>query len=199
MKGDALDRGQPRSLVDILDRAIAVAGDDRVSVGELVDAFGDASFAPLLLLPAIAVVSPLSGVPTFSSICGIVIFLIAGQWLLGRSRIWLPGWILRRHVAGARMRNGLGRMRKVAAWLDRNTRARLTVLFHRPMKYVPVAVCALFGAVMPFLEFVPFSSSLLGLAVALLALSMLMRDGLLALLSLLPIAAGALAVTLVGL
>ena len=195
MKADDARRGQVRSLVDILDRAIEEARRDRVSVAHLVDAFGDASFVPLLLLPAIAVVSPLSGIPAFSSICGIIIFLIAGQWLVGRRHIWLPRWILRREMAGKRVREGLGRLRKTAAWFDRRTRTRFTVLFRRPVKYLPLVACTLFGALMPVLELVPFSSSLLGLAVALLALSMLMRDGLLASLALVPVGIGIVAVT----
>jgi hypothetical protein len=41
---------------------------------------------------------------------------------------------------------------------------------------------------MPFLEFVPFSSSALGAGVALLAIGMLSRDGVITLLALLPYA-----------
>ncbi|WP_306118871.1 MULTISPECIES: exopolysaccharide biosynthesis protein [unclassified Roseitalea] len=178
-----------RSLTAVLDRAMREADRDQVAVGNIVDAFGRASFVPLILVPALAVVTPLSGIPAFSSFCGITIFLIASQWFVGRDHVWLPQWIMRRHVSGKRLADALETMRPWAARLDRFTRERLRFLFHRPFRFVPPLACALFGLMMPFLELVPFSSSLLGAAVALLSFSMLTRDGLFALIATLPVVA----------
>jgi len=178
-----------RSLSAIIDRAMDEARRDQVAVGDIVEAFGSASFVPLLLVPAVAVVTPLSGIPAFSSLCGIAIFLISVQWLIGRECVWLPQWIMRRDLSGDRVGKALTNIRPWAARLDRHTRKRLSFLFRRPFRVLPQLSCTLFGAMMPFLELVPFSSSLLGAAVTLLALSMLTRDGLYALIALLPVAA----------
>ena len=67
-------------------------------LGELLEALGRNSVIPVLMLPALAVVSPLSGVPGFSSIAGITIALLSLQLLVGRRRPWLPDWILCRRV-----------------------------------------------------------------------------------------------------
>ena len=58
-------------------------------------------------------------------------------------------------------------------------------LFHRPFISILRGICAICGALMPFLEIVPFSSSLLGAVVSILAIAMLIRDGRLALIALL--------------
>jgi hypothetical protein len=54
-----------------------------------------------------------------------------------------------------------------------------------PLSVLPKLVCVLCGAAMPFLELVPFSSSILASAVVLIGLSILARDGLFALLGIL--------------
>ncbi|QBK29836.1 exopolysaccharide biosynthesis protein [Roseitalea porphyridii] len=181
------DGDELRSLTQIVDRTLRETRRDQVAVADVLDAFGHASFAPLLLVPAIAVVTPLSGIPAFSAFSGILIFLIASQWLVGRDHIWLPQWVSRRHVAGDRLAAAMRKIRPWAQRVDRHTRPRLRFLFHRPFRFLPPLACTLFGAMMPFLELVPFSSSLLGAAVVLLSLSMLTRDGLFALVALVPV------------
>ena len=58
-----------------------------------------------------------------------------------------------------------------------------------PLALILPLACVLAGAFMPVLELVPFASAFLGLAVMLVAYAMLSRDGLFALLALVPIAA----------
>ena len=74
------------------------------------------------------------------------------------------------------------------SWIDRHSHNRLSVLFHRPLIYLPVILSLLSGMMMPFLEFIPFSSSVAAIGVSFLALSLLTRDGLFFLLALLPYA-----------
>lgn len=180
-------RAEFHSLTAVIDRTRDVARRDEVSVDNVLGAFGEAGFAPLLFVPALAVVTPLSGIPAFSSLCGIMIVLIAAQWLAGRSRVWMPRWIKRLHIGGDRLRSAVGRLRPVAAWLDEHSHSRLRFLFRRPLRYLLPLACLVFGASMPLLELVPFSSSLLGAAVCLIAFSRMTRDGLYALVALLPL------------
>jgi hypothetical protein len=60
---------------------------------------------------------------------------------------------------------------------------------------VPQTLCLVSGLTMPLLELVPFTSLIVASGVFLLALSMLVRDGLLFLLALLPYA-GLIAITI---
>ncbi|MEX2520377.1 MAG: exopolysaccharide biosynthesis protein [Paracoccaceae bacterium] len=149
-----------------------------VDVETITERLGAASFAPVLFLPAAAVVSPLSGVPGFSALCGVMIFLVAAQMAAGRRHLWLPGWLKRRRISSERLREAVRRSRSLARLLDRSTKSRLSVLMEPPLTAAPAIICMLCGAVTPFLELVPFTSSILGFAVLILSVAMLARDGL---------------------
>jgi hypothetical protein len=179
------------SITDITGKIRALGKDQhKVSIKDVLEVVGEASFVPAMLVPALVVVTPLSGIPALSSICGITIALIAAQYAAGRDHVWLPDWLLRRKVSGTRLCQSMVKISAFTKWLDRVTTARITIFFHRPLKWLLPLACFLFGAAMPFLELVPFSSSLLGLCVVLISVALLTRDGLLAMIGFLP-AAGA--------
>lgn len=177
------------SLTSIVERTISATSGRKISVGDLLSSFGHTSFAPLLILPALILITPLSGIPGLSTVCGLIIMLIAGQRLAGHRQIWLPGWITRRELKTARLHQGLKQILPFTRFIDRHSRKRLTFLFKRPLYFLLPLACVIFGAIMPIMEFVPFSSSVTGLAVTLIAFSMLTRDGLFALLALVPLIA----------
>ncbi|WP_246072310.1 exopolysaccharide biosynthesis protein [Martelella lutilitoris] len=176
-----------RSLTEIVERTVEETGGGTVSVEHLMRSFGHASFIPLLILPALILITPLSGVPGLSTVCGLIIMLIAGQRLVGHRQIWLPGWIRSRTMKSARLHAGLEKILPFTRFVDRISRKRMTFLFRPPLVLLLPLACTLFGAVMPLMEIVPFSSSLIGVAVTLIAFSMLTRDGLFALLALAPV------------
>jgi hypothetical protein len=181
---------QLMGLTGILDDLTALADrDGHPDVQAIVTALGHAGFQPLMILPAMIVVSPLSGIFLLSSLCGISVFLVAIQMVLHRRYLWLPGWILRRSVADKRLHAAVRRMRPAAAWLDGHSHQRLTFLTHQPFLTLLQIACALCGAAMPFLELLPFTSSFLGAAICLMGLAMLTRDGLWAALALVPVGA----------
>ena len=163
---------------DVVARLEEMMQEDHVTLGDLISAFGPASFVPALMVPALLVVSPLSGVPFFSSLCGLTIALIALQMLVAREHLWLPAVLMRRRVGAARLRRTMASIHRVADWLDRNSRDRLRLLVHPPGIALPQGLAALCGAMMPFLELLPFSSSILGMAVLMFSVSFLARDGL---------------------
>jgi hypothetical protein len=179
---------RPESIVNILNRARKALEGEEVSVREVVEALGRASFSPLLMLPALLVVTPASGIPLFSTICGVSIALISFQMIAHRKHVWLPGWIMRRHAHKERIAKGLDWLTPPARWLDRVTHERLCPLVEPPFLIVPQLICLAAGSMMPMLELVPFSSSILGFAVALMAIAMVTRDGLLVIVGLSAIA-----------
>lgn len=163
---------------DLLDQVQGAAEEDRTSLRKVVDALGAGSFIPNLMVPALAVVSPLSGVPLFSSLCGITIALVSAQMLARRERIWLPSKLLDKTLDSSKLTGALDKMKRPARWLDRITRERLSMLVRRPIIWLVQLACLLCGLAMPFLELVPFTSSILGATVSLFAFGMLARDGL---------------------
>lgn len=178
-------------LTGILDGVREIASGDRVRLRDIVEGFGRTSFLPLLLIPALLVVTPLSGIPFFSSICGLTIALVALQMVFRRKHLWLPAALLNRHISSRRLRSALDRIAPAVAWIDRHSRDRWRLLVREPTRTVAEFACACAGGVMPLLELVPFSSSILGAAVSLIAVGFLAHDGLYVVLSVAFLAVGA--------
>ncbi len=176
----------PETLTDVIDTVVEEANVEHVSIRDIMTSISRISFTPLLLLPAISLVTPLSGIPLFATAMGMIISLVSLQMILHRDEIWLPEKILGLSVKSKRLRGALAHTEPFAQWLDNRARNRLTFLAEPPFVLVPQMFCLLSGLAMPFLEFIPFSSSLMGLSVALLAFGMLARDGIILLIACIP-------------
>lgn len=175
----------PQDYVEhVVNDLAALSDQEALTVRDLTREFGAASFATLILVISVLLVSPLSGVPFFSSLCGLTIALIATQAAWGRDMIWLPERLLNTEFSLSRLGRGLHRLRRFARWLDGRTSNRLTGLVSQPLSRGVYALCALAAAGLPFMELVPLSSSLIGLAIALVSVGLLAKDGLLALIGL---------------
>ena len=155
---------------------------DRVSLGDMVDALGPSSMAAVLLVPALLLVSPLSGIPGASIIGGVVIALIAAQIVLRREKVWLPRFLRDRTLPAPALRRALVGLRKPARRFDGVAPSRpggAEAAWWRP---VVALFCLALGLAMPMLELIPFSSTVLASLVTLLALAMLTGRARLALL-----------------
>jgi len=183
----SFDPGALGPIRSILAQLTRLAPQDRVSVATILDEFGDASFASALMVPALIVVSPLSGIFFLPTVMGMIIALIAVQMLVGRRVLWLPGFLLRRSIDGARLGRAAALLNRPAAWMDRQTRVRLRLFQVWPLAMVAPLGCVVAGLMMPFLELVPLSSSILGGAVTLFAVAILARDGLFVVLGLISV------------
>ena len=90
---------QPLTLKELVERASRAGSGDTVKVQQILEELGQRSTTALMLLPALLTVSPLSGIPLFSTSAGLLIALVAGQLLLGRKSIWIPGFLRDREVS----------------------------------------------------------------------------------------------------
>jgi hypothetical protein len=162
---------------DILAALRGAIGGETVTVARLHGAMDAPAQPVLLLLPALILVSPLSGIPGFATVGGLTIALIALQMLVNRPAIWLPGLVLRRSLTSARILRALDRLDRPARFIDRHTVARAGWFVSFPGRQLALGTCALCGLAMPFLELVPFSATTLATVVTILAAALLVRDG----------------------
>ncbi len=153
------------------------ASKGNVSLGHVATVFGATAYVPVLIVPALIVFSPLSGIPFLPSIFGLMIALVALQMIIGKRSLWLPTWIMRREVSADQLQKALNWLKPAASWLDRTAKRRFLVLTAQPLVLIPQLACVFCGLIMPFLELVPFSSSLLAAAVICFSVSFLARDG----------------------
>lgn len=172
-------------IADVVEKLEDATANANVTLGDLLEEFGQAAYSSALLCVGVILASPMSGVPAFSSACGIVIFLVAAQGALARPAIWIPARLAQLHLSSPRTEKVISKIRATAAWIDARSKARLTFLVTQPMSRFIYAICAIAGLCLPPMEFIPMTSSLLGLAVALIAAGLLTRDGLIAMCGLL--------------
>lgn len=178
-------RLEATTLTEMLDRLeFAERDNDQVKVDAMLDIIGRRSFGPLLLLPGLLVLSPLSGVPGVPSLAGLMVLLLSGQLLIGRRHFWMPSWLLNRCVPHRRLQQSMRFMRPVARWIDRLLRPRLTFLVESYSVYFVAVMCALVAITMPPLELMPFAATSAGVAITAFGLALIGRDGLMALLAL---------------
>jgi len=178
-------------LEDVIDHIIACSvrneaalnSHGRVSVGDLMDAIGERSFGPLLLVPSLIAVSPVGAIPGLPAITSAVIVLIAAQILLHHEHFWIPGWLSRRSMDAGKMERGLEKFRGVAHFIDHLLLPRLTWLTGGPFFYAIALMCLMIGLVTPVLELVPLGGIPPNAAVVAFSLAITARDGLWALLA----------------
>ncbi len=132
-------RGRQLDNVEEIIETVEDAGErpDRVSVFDVVDEIGHDAFPVILLVPALVLVSPASGIPGMSTTCAVIIVLTAGQALVGRRSVWLPGFIGRRTVSRQRLDKVMGWMQGPAHLIDRLTRRRLSFPHRPPFRHRP--------------------------------------------------------------
>jgi hypothetical protein len=153
----------------------ALAHDDsreRICVGDLLAALGDRALAALLFVFAVPNVLPVP--PGTSAILGAPLVFLAAQLALGR-KPWLPAVMARRTMSRA---DFAALVRRISPWLaraERLLRPRATALALPPMEYLVGLVCLLLAVVLVLP--VPLGNMLPALAISLLALGILERDG----------------------
>lgn len=183
--GGSGERDEPEDLEELLDRLEEAHNEGgQVSVGAALDAIGRRSFGSILLAAGVFTVIPgpadIPGVPT---LVAVLIFLVAGEMLLGQEHVWLPGWMLRRDVKRSRLEKGIRWARKPARWIDRLIRPRLPGFVHGPGAYAIAVGCIVVALALPPMEVVPFGANVAAAALLGYALGLIARDGLLALIA----------------
>lgn len=150
----------------------------RVSVDDVVHAVGRRSFGPLLLVTGLITLAPIIGdIPGMPTLMALLVLLVSVQLLAGRETFWLPNWMLKRSISRHKFDKGIYYLKKPARWIDGLLRIRLPWLTGYIGIRVTAFVCLLIALAMPPMEFIPFSANGAGLALSLLGLGLVARDG----------------------
>ena len=155
------------SLTALLAAIRPKADEEWLTLGEILSRIGQRSFAASLLVIALLMVSPLSAIPFLPSLVAVVILLIAGQAILGRHHLWLPRILMQRSVSAEKLARAVDWLARPAAWIDA----------HWPMSSLAYMVIIAVALTWPPLSFVPFSTTLSAVGMAMLAAGQTLRDG----------------------
>jgi hypothetical protein len=156
-----------------------LTGSDEKTLGSLIDAFGQKSFAVLfvLLLGVPALPLPTGGA---SHVLEVIAVLLALQLVAGRDEVWLPRRWRERELGGAREQRFVSSLLRIIRRLERVSRPRLAFLFRGRLSDVVFGLLVVGGSAAAFLA-PPFSGldTLPALGVVLLSLGVLLEDFLL--------------------
>ncbi len=158
-------RQDEHTLAYLLDSMERAAEKEAVSINDVLHEIGDRSITPLILIVALLLVSPLSGIPGVSTLAAVTIILLAVQ-----------------AVTCVRF------LRRPCAFVDGRCKPRLQFLTTGPMRFITLVVVTIIPLGWPFMEVLPMMSSLGAGTVALLAFGLFTRDGLFVLLGYLCVA-----------
>lgn len=168
--------------------ALAVVGEGPgITLRAIMKTLGERGFA--LLVVGLGLPNCLPMPPPIPLLCGLLLIFVALQMVLGWNTPWLPGFLLDKTVSRATMANFIERAMPWVRKLERVAKPRFGIVDSRLafrligsalMMFSVALVCAA-----PFIGQVP-----LGVAVVLIGLGLVERDGLLVL--------GGIAVGLVG-
>ena len=179
MAGPDLSRiNDTGSLGDQLEAIIGQLPEDHLSLGELLQVFGDEGLLLLTILLTLVFLIPVS-IPGVSTVFGAAILLVGISRLLRRP-LWLPAKLRARALPASRLRpaltGGLHWVRRLER-ISRPYRLRALVDGRVQDGFNNLAfILAALLLMAPF-GFIPFSNTLPGLALLLYAIGMIQRDG----------------------
>lgn len=168
---------KPRRLSGILqDIAEPPATPDaRISLGTLIKSFGNRAFGALIFVFALPVCVPIA-IPGISAILGAPLLLLAWQLMRGRAQPWLPEVMRKRSLRHADFAAILHRILPWIRRIERLVGPRL-IRLTTPRAEQAVGLLAFVLALILFLP-VPFGNTVPAIAIAILGLAVLERDGL---------------------
>jgi hypothetical protein len=146
---------------------------ERIAVGDLLAALGDRAIGALMFVFAVPNVLPTP--PGTSTLLGAPLIFLAAQLAFGL-RPWLPAVVAQRSLSRA---DFAALIYRIAPWLARAEallRPRWALLVLPPTEYLVGLVCLLLAIVLVLP--VPLGNVLPALAISVLALGVLARDGL---------------------
>lgn len=151
---------------------------DTADLNSLLEAFGDRSFGPVLLLLSLIAMSPIGGIPLVPSIIGVTIILFSVQLLFGRSHPWLPSALHKLSISSDKLDDFLDKNGKYINSMDRVFEPRLEALASKPAKIACAVMVTILAALMIPLEIIPFAVMIPAFGIAVLSAALIARDGL---------------------
>lgn len=145
----------------------------KLTLREIVQAFGERGFGALILI--IALISLFPWPPGSKAILSVPIILLSLELAFQRKHVWLPSWTLSRALPRQTFAQALGRVMRPIRFVERLSRPRMPWLTGE-IADVATGLTCVFLAVMMALP-VPFGDLLPGVTLIVLGLGVTQRDG----------------------
>jgi hypothetical protein len=162
---------------DLLIHLATASEAPEMTVGELLDALKDRAFGVAMLVLALPVCIPfLYGVP---QVLSLPMLLIALQMVAGRHTLWMPEKLRARRFSRAEFAKMARRAKRYLGWGEALARPRFSLLTGNGPERVFGVFMVIFC--LSILTPLPLTNTTPGIAVAIVSIGMIERDGLLVL------------------
>lgn len=161
-----------RRLSDILREIVDQGDSSHITVGDLLRSMDGRAFGALLLIFAFPNVLPAP--PGLAAFLGLPLLYLSAQMMLGRMP-WLPPFIDKRSLSRENFRALIDRGNPILARVERLLAQRLSVLTSEPAERILGALCLILSLVLMLP--IPFGNLMPALAICVVALGILERDG----------------------
>jgi len=168
-----------RSASALLDDLVEAFPQEKTSVGALLDQLDSRAYGVLLLVLALPMCIP--NVPGISTVFGVLMMLPAVQMVMGSRRLWVPQRVRRWEIESAQLRRTLRAAIPTLRRVEYLIKPRWSRLTRFPLTIL-VGLQTLLMAFILILP-IPFANWPPGMTVAMTALALLQRDGVLMLLT----------------
>lgn len=164
-----------RSISDIFKEINTQITSERVSIGDLIDLLHERGFGFLLLILSVPMALPIPVPPGINVLLASPLILLTAQQALGRHNVWLPQWIKRKSIKREKMS---AIITATLPWLT-----RLEKLVKPRLEFMTIGICShligIFGLIMALTVCIPFplTNTVPSLGIALMAVGVIMRDG----------------------
>lgn len=164
---------KPSALIERFGRKIE--GKDSVSVGEISDQLGNTGFGFVIILLSVPALIPVPG--PFGFVFGTALALVSGQVMYGATQFWLPSWIRERRLTARTVALASSLLIKWLQPVERLVHPRrmrfMTLPAFNPLYGIPVLLLST-AIALPL----PLGNLLPCIALIILALGLMARDGL---------------------
>lgn len=168
----------PRPLQSLLKKVDEAADGEDTNFKDIIEAFGDRAFGPVMALCGLILLTPLGAIPGVPLAIFIVISSFALQILLGRKHPWLPGSLARIKLSQSQLETTKKVVRPWLKRIDGLLRPRWPWALKPPaLRYSAFLALLLAASLLP-LGTIPFAAILPGTIIIILGLGITARDGL---------------------
>lgn len=177
---DAIE--SPR-LGNIFQRAVPAHENARIEIREILANFGTAAYGPALFFFSLVELLPfVSAIPGMFIFTSSAMTTLGYQLFIGRPTPWLPNWILNRSFSRVHLREQLKHWNPWMKTMERIVHPRLVFMTSPPFLQVIAFLCMCLALSFFPLAPIPAAEKVPAVPIALFALAITARDGLMAIL-----------------
>lgn len=167
----------PRPLQSLLRKVDQAADGETANLKNIIEAFGDRAFGPVLALCGVILLTPLGAVPGVPVAVFVVLSSFAIQILLGRKHPWIPKVLAKIEFKVDQLERAKQFLRPWLAKIDGLLRPRWPWALRPPaLRYSAFLTLLLAASLLP-LGPIPFAATIPGALIIILGLGTTARDG----------------------